>query len=443
MPTSPAEGPATPLLGEEKVLSMPDLSSWTRYERSVWQLFLWSKGRPRALAAISGGALLALVWLLRWRSLAVAAGLIGSAPGLVWGSLMMARLPTPRGTHGAGSLDLEVDVPGTSESMPRKLKVRLYYPASNSGKSRDFWLPEPRRAYLQAFGDLYGVGGSKGQALLSGMLRLRSHSVAGASPQGTGWPVVIFSHGLCSTRTTYSALCTELASRGYLVAVPEHGDHSAALAVTTEQTINYVGFSGMTSAGRQAQLRQRAKELVACWRALSRLDEGLVTAALLDLSSCALIGHSFGGATALVACGEPELSVGAVVMLDPWLRPTKGLHQPASAPVLAVMTGSMLYDENARDVVEALHVAKDKSILAELVDSRHFDQSDISFMLRWPMSFLGSTSMLKRPKVLFDSNADCILKFLHQRRDGKSSFDDHGLDRVPGIRVHDFQAWYT
>lgn len=45
---------------------------------------------------------------------------------------------------------------------------------------------------------------------------------AGLKPTENKYPVIIFSHGLSGWRCTYSAICLELASRGYVVAALEH-----------------------------------------------------------------------------------------------------------------------------------------------------------------------------------------------------------------------------
>ncbi len=41
------------------------------------------------------------------------------------------------------------------------------------------------------------------------------------------WPVIVYSHGMASMRTTYSILLTNLASHGYFIAAVEHRDGTA------------------------------------------------------------------------------------------------------------------------------------------------------------------------------------------------------------------------
>ena len=43
-----------------------------------------------------------------------------------------------------------------------------------------------------------------------------------SSPKEIQFPVIVFSHGLGTMRTVYSAICIDIASHGYVVAAVEH-----------------------------------------------------------------------------------------------------------------------------------------------------------------------------------------------------------------------------
>ena len=64
--------------------------------------------------------------------------------------------------------------------------------------------------------------------------KICSHSLMGApllaEEAPPPYPVIVFSHGLGSKRMGYSAICEDMASHGYVVAVVEHHDRSASLS---------------------------------------------------------------------------------------------------------------------------------------------------------------------------------------------------------------------
>lgn len=155
-----------------------------------------------------------------------------------------------------------------------------------------------------------------------------------------GLPILIFSHGLAGFPEIYSVLTAELASRGYLVLVPEHRDGSAAYAqVAWEQ--HGLPYSHLTQeekdhwrlshAKRTKQLMQRSAEIGVLLEMLhefrsakAKLQSGKklkplpmdlqhfrdVVALTGDLDNVFIAGHSFGGATAALsvsseACDYP------------------------------------------------------------------------------------------------------------------------------------------
>lgn len=114
-------------------------------------------------------------------------------------------------------------------------------------------------------------------------------ALADAQPQQTDepYPLVIFSHGFALSPIVYSTLVEHYASHGYVVLAPEHNERfEGPLPEFWEELID-----------RPVDISRTidfAEQLTASGEALD---------GLIDTENIAVVGHSYGGYTALAAAG--------------------------------------------------------------------------------------------------------------------------------------------
>ena len=264
------------------------------------------------------------------------------------------HLPKPSGPFSVGWVDVFTAPRGEGVTG---LLLRLYYPAAPTQTHTEDWgrwfpLPQYASGYIRyKFSSLGAFVPLLGRMFLwlSGDPRIPASQGSRILNNHQRKPVVVFSHGLAACRTSYSFLCTDLASRGYFVAAIEHGEGSGCLrsVKNSKNAAIELKYQDLLAPGtpeydvRNKQVKLRASE--AC-EALDSLDEmnngnleniwiqnlsdekldGLRNDLMdsMNLDMVTIAGHSFGGATtALGMTMDARFKVG--VALDSWMFPIR------------------------------------------------------------------------------------------------------------------------
>ncbi|KAI0203146.1 PAF acetylhydrolase [Astrocystis sublimbata] len=327
-------------------------------------------------------------------------------------------LPMYSGQYPVGSIDIEAPVspPRVVESTQfRKTQKNafelqtvlftLYYPAAH-GKSvhrKHHWIPRPISVTAEGYAKFARISNRITNAVFTGAL----HTVAGgitipakvsmplaelapsisshpntsqsqelekvASIETYGHPVIVFSHGMASSRTDYTHYAGELASRGFIVAMIEHRDGScpgsiirkegypdeARLTFKSEELVTETGEQLEADDFNRVQLNFREAEIEEVVRVLRQINngEGKETyeqnsrkegkelgewAGRLNIDEMIMAGHSFGATGALQALkGGPSKErpfIGAIV-LDPGKQSGR-LNHDVRVPLLVVHSDS-------------------------------------------------------------------------------------------------------
>ncbi|KAJ8904012.1 hypothetical protein NDN08_000542 [Rhodosorus marinus] len=214
----------------------------------------------------------------------------------------------PSGPFPVGCRRTELD------SIP----VNAFYPCVNSGECvRASWWPQntssdfahPYAAGLAAGSQLPGLA-----PIISSLSWVRTKCFLDAPIEASATPCrpVVFSHGLCSTKSFYSAICSEMASQGLFVLALEHSDGTACACMREDPQLS-MKFQPGADAGRDAQLATRVAEMS---RALSALENGFPEATF-DMENSVAAGHSLGATAALVAASA-DSRFKTAICLDCW-----------------------------------------------------------------------------------------------------------------------------
>lgn len=279
---------------------------------------------------------------------------------------LVPGFPSYTGAYKVGTIDVEIPIVELQSPAPipaeaahiKTIQFRMYYPAAENVAGKKIpWLPNPQRAHLVGYTQFLGAGPFLAEilsffprhlhyasipAIKNAMVHLPIVKTATnansdsdsleSQALASGWPTMIFSHGLGGSRNAYSHIVGSIASHGVVVFCPEHRDGSSVVTFIRDASadssfrrsnnricIPYRRIEHVetpeVSATRDAQLRVRCWELGLLYNAILAVNSGRVFRNLntstpaaniesfegiLDIhrpGSVIFAGHSFGSAT--------------------------------------------------------------------------------------------------------------------------------------------------
>lgn len=303
-----------------------------------WQMVAW---QALAVAVALAAA------LRQWRSRrsrrtmrVVGRGALGL--GVVIGALALStafvpQMPTPSGPHQVASQIFRWTDASRAETLTpdpadrRQVIAQAWYPTDTSRGRRVPYFEAQHRlpssiAGLPSF--MYAAFG-----------RIATHATLNAPVSRTqrAWPVLVFSPGLGVPREQYTSLCTELASRGYVVVALSAPYESAPTVLAGGRVVGQTVHPDVMGPPPHPELQRLidiraadARFVLDRLSALATADRRSLLAGHLDLRHVGIVGHSLGGATAVQAmAADSRFKVG--VNLDGKLfgtQPDARLRQP-------------------------------------------------------------------------------------------------------------------
>ena len=253
-------------------------------------------------------------------------------------------MPAPEGDFSIGSETFHwVDssrlewFTDENDNDVREIMVQAWYPSENSdsiGTNSYMDFMNLRSKTLASAGKIPAFLPSH-----LNMISTNTRNDVACSNKLEKYPVLIFSHGITGSRHLHQILFEHLASKGYIVFALDHSFDANLTIFPNGKIADYRSeITGHPDSVliREKQINTRAFDIGFIIDQIKKIETGIIDSKLsgkLDLNRVALGGHSYGGATAVLASYNHEI-VKACVVLDGWISPipdkviSEGIHVP-------------------------------------------------------------------------------------------------------------------
>lgn len=240
------------------------------------------------------------------------------------------------------------------EHPNRELMVKVWYPAQGQKTTYSRYAPELRNFLKQNFSFK-----DKIKDLLSGGSRpIYSNHINGpAAPiqQQESFPVLIFSHGYGMPSCSYTNICSEMASHGFVVFAINHTYDCMFVKFNEHRTVKSLPPKELTIPNLEPKkIYEVFRNIIQIWSddvdfVLNELqtltDKKNDKFSLnLDLDKIGIFGHSLGGATTVNVYSVDE-RIKAAVCLD------AGLFKPITLPKNFTKQMLVIQRENASELM--------------------------------------------------------------------------------------------
>nr|CAB3264629.1 platelet-activating factor acetylhydrolase 2, cytoplasmic-like [Phallusia mammillata] len=359
----------------------------------------------------------------------------------------MPNFPEPSGPYSVGCSDV------LSKLGEDRCFFRLFYPACIEETSKKtHWLPSTEYSYNSWIFRCF-----------TSSARINAVMNADLDNRVNGMPVVVFSHGDDLCRNDHSHTCIELASKGMLVASVEHGDRSAKATYYLQEDANdntkykkiwipYIRLKDKRPSDHEIRNKQVRRRALECNTALEHIEEinngtfkGVANEinfvqfkGKVDVEKAAVMGHSFGGATAVAAFTKvTKFKVG--VALDAWMPvlDKEQYQDVADKPFLFI---NSFKDFQTPETIASMRnldgdtfgIDAERKIVT-IKDSHHLTQIDLTLLAKW--SWFTRMCELHGPvdpHKLTKANDDLIAGFI-----GKHLGLDFGAELDEVVKKHE------